>query len=128
MELYESLFIIRASVSDQETAALIEKMKAENAHVILVQPYQNRKTAETVARQTDGVVVDVSQHPTLGKILTDSEGRTLYHFTRDTPNVSSACYGQCTATWPPLLLDSGNPVAGAGLALRGRKTLGPRRR
>ena len=28
MELYESLFIIRASVSDQETAALIEKMKA----------------------------------------------------------------------------------------------------
>jgi ABC-type Zn uptake system ZnuABC Zn-binding protein ZnuA len=28
-------------------------MKAENAHVILVQPFQNRKTAETVARQTD---------------------------------------------------------------------------
>ena len=28
MELYESLFIIRASVSDQETTALIEKMKA----------------------------------------------------------------------------------------------------
>ena len=44
-------------------AKVIEKMKAENAHVILVQPYQNRKTAETVARQTDGVVVDVSQQP-----------------------------------------------------------------
>ena len=56
------------------------------------------------------VVVDVSQHPTLGKILTDSEGRTLYHFTRDTPNVSSACYGQCATTWPPLLIDEGNPV------------------
>ena len=61
------------------------------------------------------VVVDVSQHPTLGKILTDSEGRTLYRFTRDTPNVSSACYGQCATTWPPLLIDKDNPVAGAGL-------------
>ena len=28
MELYESLFIIRPSVSDEETTALIEKMKA----------------------------------------------------------------------------------------------------
>ena len=28
MELYESLFIIRASLTDEETAALIEKMKA----------------------------------------------------------------------------------------------------
>jgi ABC-type Zn uptake system ZnuABC Zn-binding protein ZnuA len=38
-------------------------MKAENAHVILVQPFQNRKTAETVARQTDGVVLDIPQQP-----------------------------------------------------------------
>ena len=28
MELYESLFIIRPSVSDEETNALIDKMKA----------------------------------------------------------------------------------------------------
>ena len=38
-------------------------MNADNAHVILVQPYQNRKTAETVARQTSGIVLDVSQQP-----------------------------------------------------------------
>jgi ABC-type Zn uptake system ZnuABC Zn-binding protein ZnuA len=38
-------------------------MKAANAHVILVQPYQNRKTAETVARQTDATVLDVPQQP-----------------------------------------------------------------
>jgi ABC-type Zn uptake system ZnuABC Zn-binding protein ZnuA len=42
-------------------AKVIGTMKAQNAHVILVQPYQNRKTAETVARQTDAVVLDVSQ-------------------------------------------------------------------
>ena len=42
---------------------VIETMKAEKARVILVQPFQNRKTAETVARQTNGMVLDVSQQP-----------------------------------------------------------------
>ena len=49
--------------SSRHLADVIVKMKAENARAILVQPYQNRKTAETVARQTDGVVLDVSQQP-----------------------------------------------------------------
>ena len=49
--------------SSRHLAEVIEKMKAENARVILVQPYQNRKTAETVARQIDGAVLDVSQQP-----------------------------------------------------------------
>jgi len=31
--------------------------------VILVQPYQNRKTAETVARQTGAMVLDIPQQP-----------------------------------------------------------------
>ena len=31
--------------------------------MILVQPYQARKTAETVARQVNGIVLDVSQQP-----------------------------------------------------------------
>jgi zinc/manganese transport system substrate-binding protein len=44
-------------------ARTIGDMKANDAHVLLVQPYQNRKTAETVARQTDAVVLDVSQQP-----------------------------------------------------------------
>jgi zinc/manganese transport system substrate-binding protein len=44
-------------------AKVIATMKSGDGHVILVQPYQNRKTAETVARQADAVVVDVSQQP-----------------------------------------------------------------
>ena len=44
-------------------AKVIAVMQAQNARVILVQPYQNRKTAETVARQANGIVVDVSQQP-----------------------------------------------------------------
>jgi len=49
--------------SPAHLAKVISLMRADNAHLILVQPFQNRKTAETVARQTDAVVLDVSQQP-----------------------------------------------------------------
>jgi len=49
--------------SPAHLAQVIGKMKATNAKVILVQPFQNRKTAETVARQTGAVVLDVPQQP-----------------------------------------------------------------
>ncbi len=51
------------SPSPAHLASLIGKMKSANAHVILVQPYQNRRTAETVARQAGAVVLDISQQP-----------------------------------------------------------------
>ncbi len=51
------------SPSPAHLAKVIEQMKAEKARVILVQPYQNRKTAEAVARQTGAVVVDSAQQP-----------------------------------------------------------------
>lgn len=49
--------------SPAHLAKVIGDMKAQNAQVVLVQPYQNRKTAETVARQTGATVLDVSQQP-----------------------------------------------------------------
>jgi predicted lipoprotein with Yx(FWY)xxD motif len=60
-------------------------------------------------------LVKVTNNPTYGTYLTDSQGRALYRFTRDTINTSSACYGQCATAWPPLLVSEGNPVAGAGV-------------
>jgi predicted lipoprotein with Yx(FWY)xxD motif len=62
-----------------------------------------------------GSAVNMVANPTLGNILTDSDGRTLYRYARDTVNVSSACYGQCATNWPPLLIADGNPVAGEGV-------------
>ena len=44
-------------------AEIIMKMKSENARVIIVDPYLNRRTAETVARDTGAAVVDVTQFP-----------------------------------------------------------------
>jgi zinc/manganese transport system substrate-binding protein len=49
--------------SPSHLAKVISAMKAANARVILVQPYQNRRTAETVARQTGAVVLDIPQQP-----------------------------------------------------------------
>jgi zinc/manganese transport system substrate-binding protein len=49
--------------SPAHLAKVISTMKATGARVILVQPYQNRRTAETVARQTAADVLDVGQQP-----------------------------------------------------------------
>jgi zinc/manganese transport system substrate-binding protein len=44
-------------------AGVILKMKQDKVHVILVDPYLDRRTAETVASKTDATVVDVAQFP-----------------------------------------------------------------
>jgi len=49
----------------------------------------------------------------LGTILTDSKGRTLYVFAPDTSS-SSTCYGICAKYWPPVLSGSA-PAAGSGV-------------
>jgi len=48
----------------------------------------------------------------LGKILVDAQGRTLYLFQADKPNVSN-CSGACQSAWPPLN-SNGKATAGAG--------------
>src|SRR3954462_5121734 len=49
--------------SPAHLAQVIGEMKTNNAKVILVQPFQNRKTAETVSRQTGATVNDAPQQP-----------------------------------------------------------------
>ncbi len=44
-------------------ADVIGEMKAQNIRLILSEPYVNRKTAETVARNTGATVLDVAQFP-----------------------------------------------------------------
>ena len=53
--------------SPAHLAQVIGEMKRDNVKVILVQPFQNRKTAETVARQTGATVVDAPQQPGAAK-------------------------------------------------------------
>jgi ABC-type Zn uptake system ZnuABC Zn-binding protein ZnuA len=44
-------------------ADVIMKMKTDHVHVIIVDPYLNRRTAEAVADKTGATVVDVTQFP-----------------------------------------------------------------
>jgi predicted lipoprotein with Yx(FWY)xxD motif len=48
----------------------------------------------------------------LGRILVDGHGRTLYLFARDR-NGKSSCSGSCSTYWPPLIA-SGKPIAVKG--------------
>ncbi len=58
MELYESLFIIRPSITDEETAGLIEKMKAvaekTGAQFIKSENWGRKKLAYEVRRERKG--------------------------------------------------------------------------
>lgn len=47
----------------------------------------------------------------LGTVLVDGDGRTLYLFTKDSPG-KSACEGECLSAWPIL---TGAPTAGDGV-------------
>jgi predicted lipoprotein with Yx(FWY)xxD motif len=55
------------------------------------------------------------RHTSLGKILVDSSGFTLYRFTKDGRNQDTCVkISQCLSTWPALTT-SGKPLAGPGV-------------
>ncbi len=47
----------------------------------------------------------------VGKILVDSHGRSLYLFEKDTGSTSN-CSGACAGSWPPLLTNGAPSVTG----------------
>jgi predicted lipoprotein with Yx(FWY)xxD motif len=58
--------------------------------------------------------VVVANDPTLGNVLVDSQGNTLYLFQAD-QGTKSSCTGACAVAWPPLRA-SGKSVAGNGIS------------
>lgn len=57
--------------------------------------------------------VTLGSSPGLGLVLADSEGRTLYAFSKDRGGVPS-CYGACEKSWPPLIVGKGVPEPSNG--------------
>ncbi|WP_353474557.1 hypothetical protein PVT71_21665 [Salipiger sp. H15] len=54
----------------------------------------------------------IMQHDTsLGAVLTDAKGMTLYTFDNDMGG-KSACYDKCAQNWPPLLAPGGAMAEG----------------
>jgi predicted lipoprotein with Yx(FWY)xxD motif len=50
--------------------------------------------------------VQLREDESLGNILTDGQGNTLYYFSRDAGNDFSACNGGCLNQWPVFYVDS----------------------
>src|SRR6266516_7364289 len=75
-------------------------------------------TTGAVAANRQGAVVKLG-HSSLGRIIVNSHGRTLYLWAHDKRS-KSTCYGKCASAWPALTTH-GRPraVSGARSALLG---------
>lgn len=65
---------------------------------------------------TATVTVSVAQVGTLGTVLVDQSGFTLYRYTLDGKDVSN-CTGACAAVWTPLIVPTGG-VLKAGIGVK----------
>jgi len=79
-----------------------------------IMPLEAQVTNAPSAQEDNARVplVKAVNNPQYGTILTDSRGFTLYEYKGDSNN-KSACYDQCSAEWPPLTLQSGQPQLSA---------------
>jgi predicted lipoprotein with Yx(FWY)xxD motif len=58
-----------------------------------------------------------TQSTSLGKVLVDPRGRTLYAFAADAPH-HSACTGSCLSYWPPVPGADAAALAGSGVTAK----------
>jgi predicted lipoprotein with Yx(FWY)xxD motif len=59
----------------------------------------------------------------MGKVLTDAKGMTLYTYDKDTPGMSN-CTGECAEYWPPAKAEAGaKPVGDLTLIKRADGTM-----
>jgi predicted lipoprotein with Yx(FWY)xxD motif len=74
----------------------------------------NATAAPAAPKAPDGKAATIGEASTsLGKILVDAQGRTIYLFQKDS-GTKSTCSGACAAAWPPVRT-SGKPTVGSGL-------------
>jgi predicted lipoprotein with Yx(FWY)xxD motif len=68
-----------------------------------------------VATGSSSPTVKTADNATLGTIVVNATGRTLYHYMPD-KGTKIACTGACASIWPPdLIAKSAKPVAGPGI-------------
>jgi predicted lipoprotein with Yx(FWY)xxD motif len=73
----------------------------------------NTSTSSELPKTADGRTATLGvANNSLGQVLVDSQGRTLYLFRRDS-GARSACSGSCAVDWPPLRT-TGKPTVGTG--------------
>jgi predicted lipoprotein with Yx(FWY)xxD motif len=82
----------------------------------------NSTSAQTTMPSTTAADVMAASNSTLGTVLVDSAGKTLYTLT-DASGKAVACTGQCLTFWPPLLLPSGSTTATGASGITGLATV-----
>jgi predicted lipoprotein with Yx(FWY)xxD motif len=68
-------------------------------------------TASSDAPVKPDATIGLENHGSLGKILVDSNGDTVYLFQKDTGG-KSACAGSCATNWPPVRATGKPTVSG----------------
>jgi predicted lipoprotein with Yx(FWY)xxD motif len=69
-----------------------------------------KTTAGSAAPQSSGALRTADS--SLGRIVVDGKGMTAYYFTKDKPGSgTSACTGECLATWPAITTTAATPSA-----------------
>lgn len=71
-------------------------------------------TAKAGAQGAVGTAKVEVAKTSLGQVLVDAEGRTLYLYKKDTQGKASTCDGSCAVTWPPVEAKA-KPAAGTGI-------------
>ncbi len=102
--------ILASAVVIPLTALAVAACGGGGAATAAPAPAPSHTTTTPTRTQTATVRVANSS---VGRILVDAPGRTLYLFKADS-GTSSACAGACATAWPPLLV-TGKPTAGTGL-------------
>ncbi len=74
-------------------------------------PKANATTTTTTPPVTGTLNVSTSS---LGRILVDRQGFTVYMLTAGTPS-APACTGKCLTIWPPLIMGNASPTPGTGV-------------
>jgi predicted lipoprotein with Yx(FWY)xxD motif len=65
---------------------------------------------------SSGTATLIKVKTSIGPVLADAKGFTLYWYSKDT-RMTSACTGGCATAWPPV---TGKPAAGMGVRLTGK--------
>ncbi|MGA2285319.1 MAG: hypothetical protein ABSG55_03510 [Dehalococcoidia bacterium] len=90
--------------------------KAPSAATATKAPVATTPPASTAPPSGTATTVNIGQVPTLGSVLTDPAGKTLYTFKNDVPNSGQSSVPAAIApSWPPLLV-TGSVVAPSGLS------------
>ena len=75
-------------------------------------PSRTSPAASSGGTSATGGVTIKTANTSLGTVLTDGKGITVYLFEADA-TTKPTCYGACAAAWPPVMA-TGTPVAGPG--------------